>query len=189
MIFFQDTHFYSHYLYLSNYVYVIKESDNQKEIVRESFHSVTITQNCVMVNCGLYEDYIIGENAFVTENDAIANILIHNSKNPFVKSMLMLYQANDGLEKVIAFLALNHSCYYINGELADICYYDLLNIPDNNIYQFRNIITGQRFDVCLPPTEDGNNHAADAAFSYVDMYSVRHIVKSASEAISKYWVE
>ena len=189
MKFFQDTHFYSHCLYLSNYVYVIKESDNQKEIVREPVRSVIITQECVMVNCGLYEDYIIGENAFETEADAIAYILLQNSKSPLVKSMLMLYQTNDGLESTIEFLALEHSCSYINGELADICYYDLLNIPDNNIYQFRNIITGQRFDVCLPPTEDGNNHAADAAFSYVDMYSVRHIVKRASEAISKYYLE
>lgn len=189
MKYFQDTLFYSNSLYLSNYVYVIKESDNQKEIVREPFRSVIITQDCVMVSCGLCEDYIIGENAFDTESDAIANILIHNSNNPLVKSMLMLYQYNDGLEKIIDFLALNHSCSYIDGELDDICNYELMNIPDNNIYQFRNTITGQRFDVCLLPIKHGSNDDTDAVFSYVDMCSIRHNVKRASEAISKYWVE
>lgn len=185
MRFFQD----SPYLFLSKYVYVIQESDNQKSIVQKIIQNITIVQDCVHVNCGLLDDYIIGENAFVTEADAIAFILLQNSKSPLVKSILMLYKTNDGLESTIEFLAREHSWSCFNRELDDICYYELLDIPDNNIYQFRNILTGQRFDVYLPPAEDGEYYTSKAMFSYVDNNLNRHNVKLASEAISKYWLE
>ena len=186
MRFFQD----SPYLFLSNHkVYVIEESDNQKNIVEKLIKDILIIQDHVEVSCGLHEYYLIGEGAFVTREDAIAYILLQNSKNPLVKSMLMLYRTNDGLEGTIEFLAREHSWSCFNRELDDICYYELLDIPDNNIYQFRNILTGQRFDVYLPSAEDGKCDTSKAMFSYVDNNLTRHNVKRASEAISKYWSE
>lgn len=137
----------------------------------------------------MHEYYLIGEGAFVTREDAIAYILLQNSKNPLVKSMLMLYRTNDGLEGIIEFLSWELSWYCFSRELDDICYYELLDIPDNNIYQFRNILTGQRFDVYLPSAEDGKCDTSKAMFSYVDNNLTRHNVKRASEAISKYWSE
>ena len=187
MRFFQDS---PPYLFLSNHkVYVIEESDNQKNIVEKLIKDILIIQDHVEVSCGLHEYYIIGEGAFVTREDAIAYILLQNSKSPLVKSMLMLYRTNDGLEGTIEFLAREHSWSCFNRELDDICYYELLDIPDNNIYQFRNIITGQRFDVYLPPAEDGEYYTSKAMFSYVDNNLIRHNVKNASEAISKYCLE
>ena len=186
MRFFQD----SPYLFLLNHkVYVIEDSDNQKNIVEKLIKDILIIQDHVEVSCGLHGKYIIGEGAFVTREDAIAYILLQNSKSPLVKSMLMLYRTNDGLEGTIEFLARKHSWSCFDRELDDICYYELLDIPDNNIYQFRNILTGQRFDVYLPPAEDGEYYTSKAMFSYVDNNLIRHNVKNASEAISKYCLE
>ena len=171
-------------LEISKYVFIIQESSSgSKEIIRTPYNYIWIKDNEVVVSCGcgLNDDYVIGENAFTTEQTAIAYVLLQNTKDVLLRSMILKYEDFDCLFSAINHLASVHSLNYLTGELDDICDYKLLPFTDNNICRFKNTKTKKRFDIYVSPDDT-------CSFSYIDSLLNRHTAKTASEAINKYHV-
>lgn len=108
----------------------------------------------------------------------VAHLLARNTFAPDLQQELLEPEKN--MAKVLSLIALEWS---VNGRLRDLHDYELFEIPDGGVYCFRNIRTGQCFDVYL---NNYHGYGKDCTFGYIDSRSVTQDAENSDEAIRNY---
>lgn len=115
----------------------------------------------------------------VQKERIISRLIARNTLAPDLREELVNYDGDESMKKVLSLIAREWSA----NRLQDIFDYELFEIPEADIYCFRNIRTYKRFDVYL---NNYNGNGKDCAFGYVDSRSVTQDAENSDEAIRNY---
>lgn len=115
----------------------------------------------------------------VQKERIVSRLIARNTLAPDLREELMNYDGDESMKKVLSLIARE---WYL-GELYDIYDYELFEIPEADVYCFRNIRTYARFDVYL---NNYNGNGKACTFGYVDSRSVTQDAENSDEAIRNY---
>lgn len=118
----------------------------------------------------------------VQKERIVSRLIARNTLAPDLREELINYVSNESMKKVLSLIAWE----WFIGNLYDVYDYELFEIPETDVYCFRNIRTYKRFDVYL---NNYNGNGKDCTFGYIKCGQNGFIscdAKTAEEAIKNY---
>lgn len=118
----------------------------------------------------------------VQKERIVSRLIARNTLAPDLNERLMNYDGNESMKKVLSLIA--REWYF--GRLYDVYDYELFEIPEADIFCFRNIRNNARFDVYL---NNYNGNGKDCTFGYVKCGQNGFVscdAETVEEAIKKY---